>query len=490
MTERENKTRSLDLMAEIISWLPRKDRELYNNPAKRRSTQSNPEWKRDVEELIRQHPQLESDYAFYVDGIEESTANAVRDWVKSHDFFQALELLERLDQAFPWEEQIRQACVYQNGERAFAALNGNGRETGVVLFPRVPSFQDDRTPSAEEAVPARKWQSHFDRGVNQELKNVYYAPIEDLTLRGKPCLVTHHIMDEMPLPMRKTLRVAMSPVLRNARIRKVVYAQSAGKERENLLSLRGVENWERVMARIRAAFLEACRQGADILVFPELLGDKAIFAEGDYSEFFSGLAREAEEEELPAPYLVVGPTWWSDHHNRLYVMRGSGDYVCVQEKQFSYEHREDGQNYREDIRPDGPEVHIIHVPDLGRIGFAVCADLLYEDMRDLLIRTLHCNFLICPSFSKGKTLLTRICEEGAAHGNTAALINSCSAVQEPLEYVGVLVAPGQSLCLCPECDGLCGGDGAACLFLSDLDLESGTFGAVQHIRPLEDMDST
>lgn len=45
------------------------------------------------------------------------------------------------------------------------------------------------------------------------------------------------------------------------------------------------------------------------------------------------------------------------------------------------------------------------------------------------------------------------------------------------------------MCLCPECEGQCGADSGACLFLSDLDLDSGTFGAVRHIRPLEAVDS-
>ena len=489
MMAREKKISYYDLLAEIIARLRRINRDLYNDPAKRRSIQSNPAWKQEVEAFLCQHPQLENYHAACMNGIDEPVAEEVRDWVKDHDFFQVLELALRLDRGIPWVEQIRLPDVYQNGERAVAALNGNERETGVVLFPRVPSFQDDRTPSTEEAVPTRKWQSHFAPGVNQELKNVYYAPAEDLTLRGEPCRIIHHILDELPVSVRKTLRVAMSPVLQDARLRKEVYARPAGKEQENLLSLHGIENWERVKARIRAAFLEACQQAADILIFPEMLGDKAIFSESSYSAFFSELAREAEEEGLPAPYLVVGPTWWHDHHNQLYVLRGSGDYICVMEKQFSYEHREDGQNYREDIRPGAPEIHIIHSPGLGRIAFPICADLLYEEMRDLLIRTLHCNFMICPSFSRGKTLFTRICGEGVSHGITVVWLTSCSAVQEPPDYVGVLETPGQNVCLCPECEGQCGADSGACLFLSDLDLDSGTFGAVRHIRPLEAVDS-
>ena len=489
MTAREKRTSYYDLLAEIIARLRRINRDLYDDPAKRRSTQSNPYWKQEVEALLSRHPQLENYHAVCMDGIGEPVANEVRDWINNHDFFPVLELALRLDRVVPWREQIELANVYQNGERAVAALNGNERETGVVLFPRVPSFQDNRTPSAEEGVPVRKWQSHFVPGVNQELKNVYYAPAEALTLRGKRCRIIHHILGELPVSVRKTLRVALSPVLQDASLRKEVYAWLAGKERENRMSLYGIENWARVKERIRAAFLEACRQAADILIFPEMLGDKAIFSESDYSVFFSELAREAEEEGLPAPYLVVGPTWWHDHHNQLYVMRGSGDYICVQEKQFSYEHKEDGENYREDIRPGAPEIHVIHIPGLGRIAFPICADLLYEEMRDLLIRTLHCNIMICPSFSRGKTLFSKLCGEGVAYGITVVWLNSCSAVEELPDYVGVLETPGQNVGLCPECDGHCGGDGGACLFLSDLDLDSGTFGAVRHICPLEAVDS-
>lgn len=486
-----------NLLAEVIAELRIKDRDLYNDPAKRRTTQDNPSWKQEVEELFRQYPQLKDHDVICMNGIDEPAANAVRGWMRDHGFFPVLTLAKRLETVIPWEEQAKLAYAYQNQEDrqnrdgTFSALNGNGKETGVVLFPRVPSFQDNWAPSAEEAISTRKWRSYYDPGINQELKNVYCAAAEALTLRGKLCRVSCCVMDEMPVSLRKTVRIGMSPLLRDARLRKEVYFRPAGEERENLLSLFGIENWPRVKARIRAAFLEACRQSVDILVFPEMLGGRAIFTpELRYSDFLSELAGEAEREGLPAPYLIIGPSWWHDHHNQLYVMRGSGDYVCVQEKQFPYEHEEDGQNYLEDIQPGTPEIHIVHIPWLGRIAFPICADLLYEEMQDLLVRTLHCNFLICPSFSRGKTLFTRICEAGVAQGITAIWLNTCSAPEEFPGYLGVLVTPGQNVRLCPECSGKCGGDSGACLFVSDLDIRTGTFGAVCHLCQPAGVDST
>lgn len=112
MTARENKISFFDLLAEIIAKLRGINRDLFDDPAKRRSTQSNPAWRQEVEAFLCQHPQLENYNAVCMDGIGEPVANEVRDWVNDHDFFQVLELALRLDRVISWEEQIGLADVY------------------------------------------------------------------------------------------------------------------------------------------------------------------------------------------------------------------------------------------------------------------------------------------------------------------------------------------------------------------------------------------
>lgn len=471
-----------DLLADLIASLREKDPTLFNSPSDRRSTQENPAWEQAVNTLMEQYPQLKDRQAVYMLGIEEDVANAVLKWAEEQSFFPLLYLILRLDRVVPWEDQLKLADVSPNG---FAALNRNQQETGVILAPKVPSFQDNRTPSMEEAVPTRKWQSHFDPGINQELKNIYCIPINDCVLRGHPCQPVYHVIEGLSISGRKKVRIGLLPVVRDAKLETDVSFVAAGEETRNTFTVKGVQNWEQVKARIQAGWLDACRKSIDIAVLPECLGNAELFdSTPGYSEFWDNLSMAAEAEGYAAPWLTIGPSWWHDHHNRLYVTDSVGNRVCVQEKQFPFEYQENGQIYLEDIRPDTPKINVLNIPWIGRIGLAVCADLLHSEMVDLLVRTLHCNFIICAAYSPGKTLFTRICESSVSYGTTTIWLNACSASSKPEEGVGVIAAPGQNIPLRPECGGNCGGDDAACLFVTELDLRTGEFTPPQHICPL------
>lgn len=474
-----------DFLADLISVLLRKDRILFFDPSKRRTTQYNSAWNQEVNALLEKYPQLEDLTAVCMCGIEKAIVDAVMYWAEQQEFFPLLTLIQRLDQVISWEDQLKLADTLQNSGRGFSALNSNSKETGIVLYIRVPSFQDNRTPFMEEAVPVRKWQSHFAPGINQELKNVYCVLEEKLKLGDVPCKVTNHIV-RLTIPASRKLRIGFLPLLRDAKLSPNYYARVAGKETQNLFSLAEIENWERVKARTRVSWLEACQQNVDIGILPECLGGAELFSNPEYSEFFDALAQEAEATNCAAPQLTIGPSWWNEGHNRLYVMDGSGNYICAQEKWFPFEYSENGQTYLEDLQREQPEVNILHIPGLGRVGLTVCADLLHKEMTDLLIQTLHCNFVICLSFSQGKTLFSRICETGASYGTTMILLNSCSALREPGKGVGVIASPGQNISLCAGCEGRCGGNSAACLFIADLDLNTGEFLTPWHICPQDE----
>lgn len=475
-----------DFLAKLVLTLFQKNKVLFSDPSKRRTTKDNPAWRQEVNALLEKYPQLENLPTVCMYGIEKAVADAVMVWAEEQEFFSLLTLIQRLDRMIPWEDQLKLIDTLHNSGRGFSALNSNSKETGIVLYPRVPSFQDNSTPFVEEAVPVRKWQSFFTSGINQELKNVYCVLEESLKLGDVACKVIHHI-GRLTIPAGRTLRIGLLPLLRDADLKVDLYTRAAGKETQNLFSLAGIKNWERVKARIRAGWLEACRKGMDIVIIPECLGDAELFSSNpEYSEFFDALAQEAEVDGYAAPQLTIGPSWWNESHNRLYVMDGSGNYVCTQEKWFPFEYSKNGQTYLENLQPDRPKISVLHIPRLGRVGLAVCADLLHREMTDLLIQTLHCNFVICPSFSPGKTLFSLICETGVSYGATVIWLNSCSASRKPGDGVGVIASPVQNISLCAKCEGRCGADDAVCLFIADLDLNTGEFLAPQHICPSEE----
>lgn len=484
------KIQYFDFLSKLILMLFQKNSVFFSDSSKRRTTQDNPAWNQEVNALLEKYPQLENASVICMYGIDKATAEAVMAWAERQEFFPLLTLIRTLDRVISWEDQMKLTDTLHNSGRGFSALNGNSKETGIVLYPRVPSFQDNRTPFVEEAVPVRKWQSYFAPGINQELKNIYCVLEDDLKLGNVPCKIRHCIV-ATGMTAGRTLRIGLLPLLRDAELKVDFYSRPTGIETQNLFSLAGIKNWERVKARIRAGWLEACRKGIDIAILPECLGGPELFSSNaQYSAFFDGLAQEAEIAGYAAPQLTIGPSCWSEHHNRLYVMDGSGNYVCIQEKYFPFEYSKNGQTYLEDIQPGKPMVSVLHIPRLGRIGLAVCADLLHKEMTDLLIQTLHCNFVICPSFSQGKTLFSLICKTGVSYGATAIWLNSCSAYRKPEDIVGVIASPVQNISLRAKCGGRCGGDNAACLFIADIDLDTGEFLAPQHICPPNETGDT
>lgn len=256
-----------------------------------------------------------------------------------------------------------------------------------------------------------------------------------------------------------------------------------GKQR--LFSVNGFENPERIHERLRAAFLQACRESVDILAFPEMLGDAQLLSpDEEYSRMFDAFAQEAEDEGLPTPFLIIGPTWWHDHSNEAHVFTNVSDRVCVQQKQFSFNDSSKSGNPREDLREPRREVEVIHIPKLGRLTISICKDLLTDDYRDLLMRTLRSTICICPSFSPGKTKFDLQAPRDRGYGCYVLWMNTCSAYEknEPIPaYIGLISSPVPGLSeqyFVPRCYGRCGGDSNVCLFTVKLSLDRNEPSAV------------
>lgn len=485
-----------DLIAVIIARLRQLDPEAFSDPLYRQSFEGNEDWIRSVDELVSAFFQVTEQRKLYIPGIGSYLYDIIQGWEHGGEFFYLLTLLQRIDRAMMWDYMIGSSYVAKKNRRGFAALNDNAEETGVYLFPHVPSLLQD----GADPLSPKQWLSRLDHGINQEMSNLSYVLEEDLIANGQKYALCHHVLRNFPMEGRKTLRIAASPCLCDAKL-SICKIPGNGKT-ENRFSVQGIENIDRVQRRLRANFIAACRGKADILCLPEMLGSAQLFSPGkDYSENISQWIREAEIEGNPAPYLTIGPTWWHENRNELPVLSNTGEYLMKQSKQHSYLYLPEeksgpcsakkNQAYLEDLQNTDRTVHLLHIPGLGRMAFPICIDMLQADYMELLAKKLFCNVLICPAYTPGKTQFAMAAPAYRPYGCFVLWINSCSAPmgagKPSPDYVGTATpiqenGAFQTKYLRVPKGCRCGGDDESCLFLIDVDLPSGAVTVQDMLR--------
>lgn len=480
-----------DFVAELISHSRKLNPGFFFNPASRESVKEEEDWTKAVDELLTKYPELADTRELCTFGIGPKTVNAIRSWKHYGDFFYVLTLLQRITRTMKWETIVDSSYVAVKNREGFEALNDNAEETGVYLFPRVSSLPID---GRAKSTP-KQWLSRFSCGINQELSNICYFLKEDLVIEGQQYKVCHHIYQNFFMEGSTKLTIASSPLLCDAELDLSCITSLRAGENQRIFSVKGIKNLNRVLRRSRATFLEACRTGADILLFPEMLGNARLFFPGlDFSKTISVWIEAAEAEGYPVPRLIVGPTWWHDQRNELYVLSNTGQRLFVQNKQFSFSYTPKGESkpYLEDLCISAPTIHVLHIPGLGRMVFPICVDFLHPKYTEFLVQKLYANMLLCPSYSPSKTLFSLSSASYLPYGSWVFWINSCSAPcangKGLPEYVGTVSSvredgafETQYLCVPSEC--CCGKDDECCLFLQDIDLQTGEAHITEHFPP-------
>lgn len=459
--------------------------------------------------FLQGFPQLNDCFHCLSYGIPEETADALLAWAEQRGPGCTLALIQELDSLFSWREIISSVPLAETG--SFSSLNDNVEETGFILLPRVSAVSDDLTPAAEreessaeggeatesepfdlqkkegEQQPGRKrWIDRLDEGINREIQNTYYVAVQDLKNPQKIYSLENVIVSKTDFDIKDSFRIAFAPIAKDVEpvTREL---ESEDEDAIPLFHFDGITNPKRAYKRIEAAHLEACRQQADILIFPELLGTQEMLGlQNGWSKTFSDFSRRAEKEGIPAPFLTLAPSCWHDCCNRVYVLDETGILLCAQQKQYAFDgFDKNGIRRLEDLSKSEPEIVILHVPGLGRLTIPICRDLLFTDYHDLLVRTLHSTLMLCPSFSPGKSLFKLDALRDRAYGCYLFWGNACSACdRKPAEYVGLFSAPQTrepEVTLIPKCGGDCGSDTTACLFVMDIQIGSMESGSAPHI---------
>lgn len=191
------------------------------------------------------------------------------------------------------------------------------------------------------------------------------------------------------------------------------------------------------------------------------------------------------------PGLILFPTWWHDGRNELYVFDGSGNRLCVQQKQYPYVYeKQESARYKENLLSPERVIHVIHIPEVGRFAFPICRDLLEQEYMDILLRQLRVTFLLCPSYSPHKTQFTTEAISVNKYGCYTIWCNTCAAYwkePEPPAQIGLIAGPQEDLAkplayMTPKCRGVCGSGAESCIFLAEITIDHTANISCRHVK--------
>lgn len=186
---------------------------------------------------------------------------------------------------------------------------------------------------------------------------------------------------------------------------------------------------EEIMINCCKQALEICKnEQVDIAIFPEMLFTKKIHeAVCGYAKEYYSTKREGQKD---LPWFIWLGTAWSDNENTCCVIDRYGKVIFRQKKMipYIYKDKKTGVIFNEDLSrsEDEWQVHFLDIPQLFRIGTAICRDISSEPLKTLL-KTLYADILIMPAFSKSNALTKRNIDPLAREKIIVIVCNTCSS---------------------------------------------------------------
>lgn len=493
-----------DALAEWINHLRMVDEKLFYETALRRAIPSPRDIDEEIESLLLAVPLMRDTKYLIRFGIPPEEKRTIEEWSHYHDFSYMLSFLSRYTEKLPRGEELFSSSYFYSlthddagSPQEFECLNTNAAETGFLILPMVKTINDPLDPAEIESEkpasggndsisPRKQWAFDRIRGIQGELAGIYYIDSSKMKCCDLQYRALHTVLQRFSfVENKKSLKIALCPVAHKDLLNThSLYKMIDGQE-IRCFTVDGLKNTEMVYNRLVATFLEAGSKRADILVFPEMLGDERFLA----PEFFSNVEQIMRAQGYPMPMLTLLPTWWHDGKNELYVLDASGRVLCKQQKQFPYLYLDDvGDYYVEDLCDPERFIHVVHIPEVGRFAFPICRDYLEDEYLRLMLRELHVTFILCPSYSTSKTQFDLVAPCAEQYGCYTVWVNTCAAYYEqekPPSHVGIVAGPqdaGEAIkLLSPECDGKCDSNRKSCVFCVGISMDRTSSIQWEHI---------
>lgn len=352
-------------------------------------------------------------------------------------------LLERLDEKayLEREEELWMSDLSFDDFRCIAGLNSSmSREKlGLLVIPQYECIWSGHSRDENHTV-----------SINTFLKHCFCVPLRNGKVCGK-YTVENYIMEpalygiQLDCHNRLTVSIGISPVTENISLSYRTYPRTESGSPVNYFRVLPFDSpvARTLTDQILRIIRDADEAGADVFVFPEMLGS---------SDMITGITEKLASDPLQNIKLVVMPSIWSEsgdggHTNISYLINYCGDILFGQDKikPFPLKHR-DGNIYLEDIQ-QCEILRLLHCQGYGTVAIAICRSELDADTKKLLMHDLNVKLLLCPSWSTGSFEFESSVMTGAELNCNTVWCNTCSALSDKSrsdKVVGIITNYGKN----------------------------------------------
>ncbi len=371
--------------------------------------------------------------------------------------FMIIALLQVLDEGL--ETILRNLIVQFQSDDFSLVLNINRETTGIGLLPCCSCMWERR--------------HRLSYSYNRLDNYLFSLLLIDNAVLGER-IDKHYFLKQDIFPHlteRRELRIAASPlsihrpfVIQRYEEEQVKYFRLAYDNRSFAAENECI--WQKIT--------EAARQQADIVVFPEVMGNPQMI-----ESICQKLSSLPQEQQACMPSLIILPSVWEKNRNTVTILDKTGHIICSQSKQNPYRMEEGEQSCLEAIHPN-QVVNIFHHEGIGRMAILICRDFLTTHYMEEIMRCFHLTLMIVPSFSTGSYDFRRSFDLCAHDDCNVVWINSCAAFEtgkeanfEHIGYVRKRIGRyddhSQTLCRMPSCGGFFSGQcSRSCLFVETI----------------------
>lgn len=485
-----------DVIAQLLKHLKELSEELFYRTYEPASMKRPPEWEKQLEGLMDALQRFAKakgqklDRMLVRDGITKDIYDGfISGWSAKDHSGAVYDLISALCDHMTQEELSRYVSQLEKG---FEQLNGNVEETGIIILPDfmgmrtfLPSKEmDDAQQQGEKACSGKPvhWMGERSR---LKFQNILFVEKSRLTTRsGKTFIIKNCVLNQANWQKRygDQLVVAISPVVFGD-VLNVAEIDSATEQQNEPRKFRveSLKDPEFIHKKIEAATQMAGRYEADILMFPEMLGDEETAG----VQFWERIIRNLDEADCTAPKLILAPSWSHQGKNETVVFDYNPKKLFSQQKKYPFPYK----GMMEDLSGSDNNVWVLHIPTIGRVMIAICKDMLEPEYFPLLLEELEPSLILSPSFSPGTTQFDLSEQLAVPFGSFVVWGNTCAAHYEQgggFTTVGIAQKPfgkenDRECYLKRQCDGGCANSPDGCLFLVTITMNEEYTMSYKHV---------
>ena len=349
---------------------------------------------------VRQLGRADMDKAFF-----RELENCIAKAVEGGDVFYMTGLLQVLDESL--ETLLKEITAEYQRDNFSVVLNSNRESTGIGLLPRCSCIWER----------GHRLSHSYDRLDNF----LYHLLMLENDILGE-MIDKHFFLPKNDFPdvgKHGRLTIAATPL----RLEPHYDLPAFEEERVEYFRVHGhEEHYEEDNELIWQKILAAARGGSDIMVFPEMVGNRLT------AGYISGKIKAlADEERLKLPALTILPSYYENRLNIAEVIDRQGNILCRQTKQNLSTYMLKGRPHLEAITRNNV-VNIFHYEGIGRFAFLICKDFLTTGYLEQIMRCFKLTLIIVPSNSTGSYDFRQSVDLCAHDDCNVVWLNTCAAM--------------------------------------------------------------